>query len=39
MFRLISAYGMEQCRGSLDWLTLWQAEVLTIGQAEARSVD
>jgi hypothetical protein len=25
-FRLISAYGMEQCRGSLDWLTLWQAE-------------
>ena len=26
MFRLISAYGMAQCRGSLDWLTLWQAE-------------
>ena len=26
-FRLISAYGMDQCRGSLDWLTLWQAEV------------
>lgn len=26
MFRLISAYGMDQCRGSLDWLTLWQAE-------------
>lgn len=27
MFRLISAFGMEQCRGSLDWLTLWQSEV------------
>ena len=25
-FRLVSASGMEQCRGSLDWLTLWQAE-------------
>ena len=25
-FRLISAQGMDQCRGSLDWLTLWQAE-------------
>ena len=39
MFRLISAYGMEQCRGSLDWLTLWQAEALIIGQAEAKIVD
>ena len=26
-FRLISAYAMEQCRGSLDWLTLWHADV------------
>jgi Protein of unknown function (DUF1176) len=26
-FRLISAYGMEQCRGSLDWMTLWHADV------------
>jgi Protein of unknown function (DUF1176) len=26
-FRLISAYGLDQCRGALDWLTLWQAEV------------
>ena len=25
-FRLISAQGMEQCRGSLYWLPLWQAE-------------
>jgi hypothetical protein len=25
-FRLISAIAMDQCRGSLDWLTLWQAE-------------
>ena len=25
-FRLLSAQGMEQCRGSLDWQTLWQAE-------------
>ena len=25
-FRLISASGMEQCRGALDWQTLWQAE-------------
>jgi hypothetical protein len=24
-FRLISASGMEQCRGSLDWQTLWKA--------------
>jgi hypothetical protein len=27
MFRLISAYGMAECRGSMNWLTLWQAEV------------
>jgi hypothetical protein len=27
MFRLIKAYGMEQCRGSTEWLTLWSAEV------------
>lgn len=26
-FRLISAYAMEQCRGSLDWLSLWHADV------------
>jgi Protein of unknown function (DUF1176) len=27
MFRLVSAYGMSECRGSMDWLTLWQADV------------
>lgn len=27
MFRLVEAFGMEQCRGSLDWLQLWHAEV------------
>jgi hypothetical protein len=26
-FRLVSAIGMAECRGSMDWLTLWQAEV------------
>jgi Protein of unknown function (DUF1176) len=26
-FRLISAYAMDQCRGSLDWLALWHADV------------
>jgi hypothetical protein len=26
-FRLISAYGMEQCRGLLGWLPLWHADV------------
>jgi hypothetical protein len=26
-FRLISAYALDPCRGALDWLTLWQAEV------------
>jgi hypothetical protein len=26
-FRLISAYGMSECRGSMDWLTLWHANV------------
>lgn len=26
-FRLISAYALEQCRGALDWLTIWHAEV------------
>jgi hypothetical protein len=26
-FRLISAFGLDQCRGGLDWLTLWQAKV------------
>jgi Protein of unknown function (DUF1176) len=30
MFRLISAYGMSECRGSMDWLTLWRAEVKLI---------
>ena len=29
-FRLIAASGMEQCRGSLDWQTLWQAETKLI---------
>lgn len=29
-FRLIAASGMEQCRGSLDWQTLWQAEAKLI---------
>lgn len=27
MFRLVGAFGMEQCRGSMDWLTLWHVEV------------
>jgi Protein of unknown function (DUF1176) len=27
MFRLADAIGMAQCRGSMDWMTLWQAEV------------
>lgn len=27
MFRLTSAAGMEECRGSLDWMTLWHADV------------
>ena len=27
MFRLVEAYGMEECRGSLDWMQLWRAEV------------
>lgn len=27
MFRLIEASGMAQCRGSLDWMPLWRAEV------------
>ena len=27
MFRLSSAIGMEECRGSLDWMPLWHAEV------------
>jgi hypothetical protein len=26
MFRLTAADGMAECRGSLEWLTLWQAE-------------
>ncbi len=26
-FRLISALAMQQCRGALDWLTIWQADV------------
>lgn len=26
-FRLSEAMGMEQCRGSMDWMTLWKAEV------------
>ena len=29
-FRLISASGMEQCRGSLEWLTLWQADATLV---------
>ncbi len=29
-FQLISAHSMEQCRGSLDWQTLWQAEAKLI---------
>lgn len=27
MFRLNSAYGMSECRGSMDWMTLYRAEV------------
>ena len=27
MFRLISATVMEECRGSLDWIPVWRAEV------------
>jgi Protein of unknown function (DUF1176) len=27
MFRLIEAYGMQECRGSLDWMQLWRADV------------
>lgn len=27
MFRLISASVMEECRGSLDWIPVWRAEV------------
>lgn len=27
MFRLVAAYGMSECRGAIDWLTLWQADV------------
>lgn len=27
MFRLTSAYGMMECRGSMDWMTLWRSEV------------
>ena len=27
MFRLTSAIGMDECRGSLNWLTLWRADV------------
>jgi hypothetical protein len=27
MFRLVSAEGMSECRGSLEWLTLWSATV------------
>lgn len=27
MFRLISAIGLSECRGSTNWLTLWRAEV------------
>jgi hypothetical protein len=27
MFRLVSAEGMSECRGSLEWLTLWTAAV------------
>jgi hypothetical protein len=27
MFRLVKASGMAECRGSIQWLTLWQAEV------------
>lgn len=26
-FRLISAFAMAQCRGSMDWMKLWHAEV------------
>jgi hypothetical protein len=27
IFRLISASGMSECRGSMEWLTLWRAKV------------
>jgi hypothetical protein len=26
IFRLVEAFGMARCRGSLDWMTLWRAE-------------
>ena len=28
IFRLVSAYGMERCCGSFNWLTLWQSEAM-----------
>jgi Protein of unknown function (DUF1176) len=30
MFRLVEAFGMEQCRGSLNWMRLWRADVKMI---------
>jgi Protein of unknown function (DUF1176) len=27
IFRLVEAYGMDQCRGSLDWMRLWRADL------------
>ena len=31
MFHLTSAYGMIECRGSMDWMTLWRSEVKLVG--------
>lgn len=31
MFRLILASRMDECRGSLDWITVWRAEVKLTG--------
>lgn len=30
-FRLIQANAMDECRGSLDWITVWRAEVSLTG--------
>ncbi len=33
MFRLTRARGMKECRGALDWISLWQANIVTVTPA------
>ena len=35
-FHLTRARGMKECRGALDWITLWQTNIMTVRPADPK---